>query len=118
MSDPVMGRRRRRRLSPSEKYEIYVGLLTGDFTQREAADRYGVDRSTIVHAVRTAKQGALDALAASVPGRPGQSAEQAASAAARAEIERLRATVAERRVGATVVALASTQSCVEVTKLR
>jgi transposase-like protein len=58
VSDQGMGRRRRRRLSPSEKYEIYVGLLTGDFTQREAADRYGVDRSTIVHAARTAKQGA------------------------------------------------------------
>ncbi|MGA7690479.1 MAG: transposase [Jiangellales bacterium] len=92
-----MGRKRRRRLSPSEKYEIYVGLLTGDFTQREAADKYGVDRSTIVHAVRTAKQGALDALASSVPGRPGQS-EQAALFAARAEIERLRATVAEQAV--------------------
>ena len=98
VSDPGMGRRRRRRLSPSEKYEIYVGLIAGDFTQREAADRYGVDRSTVVHAVRTAKQGALDALASSVPGRPGQSPEAAALAAARAEIERLRATVAEQAV--------------------
>jgi len=98
VSDPGMGRKRRRRLSPSEKYEIYVGLLTGDFTQREAADKYGVDRSTVVHAVRTAKQGALDALASSVPGRPGQSAEQAALSAARVEIERLRATVAEQAV--------------------
>ena len=52
VSDPSMARRRRRRLSPSEKYEIYVGLLTGQFTQREAADRHGVDRSTVVHIVR------------------------------------------------------------------
>ena len=79
MSDLGMARRRRRRLSPSEKYEIYVGLLTGDSTQREAAEKYGVDRSTVVHAVRTAKQGALAALASSVPGRPGQSAEAAAA---------------------------------------
>jgi hypothetical protein len=57
-----------------------------------------VDRSTVVHVCRTAKQGALDALAASVPGRPGQSGEAAALARATAEIERLRATVAEQAV--------------------
>ena len=43
-------------------------------------------------------RGALDALAASVPGRPGQTGEQAAMAAAREEIERLRATVTEQAV--------------------
>jgi len=90
--------RKRRRLSPSEKYEIYVSVLTGQATQREAADRYGVDRSTVVHACRTARQGALDALAASVPGRPGLSREAAVAEAARAEIERLRATVTEQAV--------------------
>jgi transposase-like protein len=88
----------RRRLAPSEKYEIFVQVLTGQATQREAADRYGVDRSTVLHIVRTAKQGALDALAASVPGRAGQTAEQAALARARAELERLRATVTEQAV--------------------
>ncbi len=85
-------------MSPSEKYEIYVSVLTGQATQREAADRYGVDRSTVVHACRTARQGALDALAASVPGRPGLSREAAAAEAAQAEIERLRATVTEQAV--------------------
>ncbi len=94
----VNGKRKRRRLSPSEKYEIYVSVLTGQATQREAADRYGVDRSTVVHACRTARQGALDALAASVPGRPGLSREAAAAEAAQAEIERLRATVTEQAV--------------------
>jgi transposase-like protein len=99
VSDPIVtGRKTRRRLSPSEKYEIYVALLTGQCTQREAADRCGVDRSTVVHIARTAKQGALDALSSSVPGRPGQTPEQAALAGARAEIERLRATVAEQAV--------------------
>ena len=99
VSDPtVRPRKARRRLSPSEKYEIYVALLTGQCTQREAADRYGVDRSTVVHIVRTAKQGALDALSSAVPGRPGLSPEQAALAQAKAEIERLRATVAEQAV--------------------
>jgi transposase-like protein len=99
MSDPRMSSGKpRRRLSASEKYELWVSVLTGQATQREAAAKYGVDRSTVVHVCRTAKQGALDALAASVPGRAGQSAEQAALAAARAEIDRLRATVTEQAV--------------------
>jgi hypothetical protein len=57
-----------------------------------------VDRSTVVHVCRTAKQGALDALASSVPGRPGLSAEAAELAAAREEIERFRATATEQAV--------------------
>ena len=99
VSDPGMdGRKPRRRLAPSEKYELWVAVLTGQATQREAAARYGVDRSTVLHVCRTAKQGALAALAASAPGRPGQSPESAALEAARAEVERLRATVTEQAV--------------------
>ena len=97
-TDSTRPGRARRRLSTSEKYELYLQVLTGQATQREAAERWKVDRSTVVHVCRVAKQGALDALAASVPGRPGQSVEQAALAAAREEIERLRATVAEQAV--------------------
>jgi transposase-like protein len=97
-STPAPGRRPRKRLAPSEKYEIFVQVLTQQATQREAADKFGVDRSTVVHVCRVAKQGALDALSASVPGRPGQSPEQAELLAAREEIERLRATVTEQAV--------------------
>lgn len=93
----VNGKRKARRLSPSEKYEIFVSVLTGQATQREAAEQYRVDRSTVVTACRVARQGALDALAA-VPGRPGVSREQAALEDARAEIERLRETVTEQAV--------------------
>jgi len=82
----------------SEKYEIFVSVLTGQATQREAAEKWKVDRSTVVHICRTARQGALDALSASVPGRPGMTAEQAALAEARAEVERLRATVTGQAV--------------------
>jgi transposase-like protein len=85
----VRDKRRRRRLSPSEKYEIYVSVPTGQATQREAAERYGVDRSTVITACRVTKQGALDALAAAVPGRPGVSREQAVLEAAQVEVERL-----------------------------
>jgi transposase-like protein len=51
MSNPTVGsgsRKTRRRLSPSEKYEIFVAVLTGQATQREAADRdFGVWRSLL-----------------------------------------------------------------------
>jgi transposase-like protein len=95
---PVSGGKARRRLSPSEKYEMWMSIVTGQATQREAAERYGVDRSVVVTACRVAKQGALDALAASVPGRPGVAPADAALAAAHGEIERLRATVTEQAV--------------------
>jgi hypothetical protein len=97
-SDPRRSGRARPRLAPSEKYELSVSVLTAQATQREAAERWKVDRSMVVHICRVAKQGALDALAAAVPGRPGQSAEQAALTAAREEVERLRATVAKQAV--------------------
>ena len=106
MSNPKMSstsgagpvaRKPKRHLPPSEKYELWVSVLTGQATQSEAASRYKVDRSTVVTVCRTAKQGALDALAASVPGR-GQSAEQQRVAELEAEVERLRATITEQAV--------------------
>ena len=93
------GRRPRKRLAPSEKYELFVQVLTQQSTQREAADKFGVDRSTVIHVCKTAKQGALDGLAASVPGRRvGKTVEQVELEDSRAEIERLRATITEQAV--------------------
>jgi len=101
-SDQIVSRlnraKPRKRLSAAQKYELFVSVLTGQATQREAAEKYGVDRSTVVTACRTAKQGALDALASAVPGRPGMTVEQAALADAKAEIERLRATITEQAI--------------------
>lgn len=90
-------RKSRRLLAPSEKYELYVSVLTGQATQREAAQKWKVDRTTVATICRTAKQGALDALSAR-PGRPGKTPEQVELEEARAEAERLRATVAEQAV--------------------
>lgn len=90
--------RRRKKLAPSQKYEIFTSVLTSSATQRELADKYGVDRTTIRTICAAAKQGALDALAVSVPGRRGESAEQLELEQARAEIERLQATVCEQAV--------------------
>ena len=97
-SSPGRSRKPGKRLAPSEKYEVFVQVLTQQATQREAAEKWQVDRSTVVHICRTARQGALDALAASAPGRPGMTAEAAELAGARAELERLRATVTEQAV--------------------
>jgi transposase-like protein len=96
VSDSSMRTGRRRRLSPSEKWEVFTVVLSGQATQREAADRFGVDRSTVVTICRTAKRAALEAFAAAVAGRLGVSPEQAQLERLSAEIERLRATVTEQ----------------------
>ncbi|MGH8933693.1 MAG: hypothetical protein ACRDZO_24440 [Egibacteraceae bacterium] len=61
-------RRRKRFLTPVQKYEIWVQLLRGGTTIAGAADQAGVDRSTVLKLRQVAKQGALDALAKSRPG--------------------------------------------------
>jgi transposase-like protein len=91
-------RRKRKKLAPSQKYEIFTSVLTSSSTQRELADSYGIDRTTIRTICATAKKGAIDALAAAVPGRRGKSAEQADLDEARAEIDRLKATICEQAV--------------------
>jgi len=102
MSDPHpgtdrAGRRRKRFLTPVQKYEIWVRLLRGETTITAAADQAGVDRSTILKLRQVAKQGALDALAKSKPGvRPdGPDPELVA---ARAEIARLSGALTEMGV--------------------
>lgn len=88
---------KRRRLAPFEKYEIYVAVLTGKVTGREAADKCGLNRTTVTQICWTAKKGALRALAVQ-PGRPQKSPEQVATEELRAQVIRLRATVAEQAV--------------------
>lgn len=90
--------RKRKKLAPSQKYEVFTAVLTSSATQRELADQYGVDRTTIRGICTTAKQGALDALAAAVPGRRAKTVEQVELEEARTEIVRLRATICEQAV--------------------
>lgn len=91
------GRRPKRFLSPSQKYEIWLALLRGEVSTVEAADRAGVDRSTIVKLRHVGKQGALDAFAASRPGVR-QGGTDPELAAARAEIARLSEALKEMGV--------------------
>ena len=91
-------RRGKRFLSPSEKYEIWISLIRGEYTIVQAAEQAGVDRSTVMKLRMVARQGALDALAASRPGlRPGSGADPEL-AAARAEIARLSEALKEMGV--------------------
>jgi len=62
------GRRTKRFLSPSQKYEIWLQLLRQEVTIAEVATQQHVDRSTIMRIRTVAKEGALAALAASKPG--------------------------------------------------
>ncbi len=93
------GRRRRRRLTPQEKYQVFLEVVTDQVgSQREAADKWRVDRSTVTRIMKQAREGALARLAASKPGRPGKSPEQAALEEAEAEIARLRDTITEQAI--------------------
>jgi transposase len=92
------GRRGKRFLSPSQKYEIWLGLVRGESTIGEAADRAGVDRSTVMKLRAVARQGALEALAASRPGVRAGSGPDPELVAARAEIARLSEALKEMGV--------------------
>lgn len=93
--------KRKRFLAPQEKYEIWMQLVRGETTIREAADRSGVDRSTISKLREVARQGALDALARSRPGKRGRERD-VELAEVRAEAERLRTALAEMAVRLTL----------------
>lgn len=89
------GSKSRRLLAPSQKYEVFTSVLTGQYTQREAAAKWRVDRTTVTSICRTAKEGALAALS-SKPGRSGKSPEQIELEEIRERMTQLQATVAEQ----------------------
>jgi transposase-like protein len=90
--------RRSRSLSAEEKLQIWQQLLTGELSQRQAAERWNVDPTTIMRIRRVGRAGALGALAQSKPGRRTASVEDVELAAARAEIARLEETVKEQAI--------------------
>ena len=92
------GGRRKRPLSAEEKLQIWLQLLTGELTQRQAAERWGVDPTTIMRIRRVGREGALTALASSRPGGGGRGVVDRELLAARAEIARLEETVKEQAI--------------------
>ncbi|MGH9156787.1 MAG: hypothetical protein ACRD1K_13350 [Acidimicrobiales bacterium] len=73
MTDPDRGtdragRRAKRFLTPTQKYEVFLQLVRQEVTMAEAADTWGVDRGVIMRIRTVAKEGALEALSNSKPG--------------------------------------------------
>ena len=91
-------RRGKRVRLPSEKYELWVSLIRGEYTIAGAAEQAGVDRSTIMKLRMVARQGALDALAASKPGVRAGSGPDPEWRRPRAEIARLTEALKEMGV--------------------
>ncbi len=96
------GRRRKRFLSPAEKYQAFSQVLSGEMNVAQCAQHWGVDRSTIMKAREVAKQGALAALAASRPGVRADGVDHEL-VAAQAEIARLGEALKEMAVKVTLL---------------
>lgn len=96
------GRRTKRFLSPSQKYEIWLQLLRQEVTIAEAAAQQHVDRSTIMRIRTVAKEGALAALAESKPGVKARERDWELELA-KAEVARLSETVTQMAVKLTLV---------------
>ena len=90
-------RGRRRQLSPEEKWQVFLEVVSQQLTQAGAARKWGVDVSTVIKLRRLAKDGALAAFAASRPGRP-VSIEQLEIDELRAENARLSEALKELAV--------------------
>lgn len=68
--ETISGRRRKRRLlSPEQKWEIFLEVTSQELTQADAARKWHVDTSVVIKLRRDAKDAALAAFAASKPGR-------------------------------------------------
>jgi transposase-like protein len=89
--------RKRRQLSPEEKWEIFLEVCSQQLTQADAARKWGVDVSTVIRIRQLAKDAALAAFAASKPGRM-PSPEQAELEAALVENDRLSQALKELAV--------------------
>jgi len=95
-------RRKKRFLTPSAKYEIWLRLVRQEVTIAEVAATEQVDRSTIMRMRTVAKEGALAALAASKPGLAGKQRDYELEQA-KAEVARLSEACKELAVKLTLV---------------
>jgi len=63
-------RRRRRQLTPEEKWQLFLEVTSLQLTQADAARKWGVDVSVVIRVRQLAKDACLAAFASSRPGRP------------------------------------------------
>jgi transposase len=93
--------RKRRQLSPQEKWEIFLEVTSQEISQADAAHKYGVDVSVIIRLRALAKDAALAAFASARPGRP-PSPEAVEVELLRAENDRLSEALKEMAVELTL----------------
>lgn len=62
------GGRKRRLLSPEEKWEAFLEVTSQELSQADTARKWGVDTSVVIKLRRDAKNAALAAFASSRPG--------------------------------------------------
>jgi transposase len=62
-------RKKRRLLSPEEKWEIFLEVTSQELSQSDAARKWNVDVSTVVRIRQLARDAALAAFASAKPGR-------------------------------------------------
>ena len=93
--------RKRRQLSPVEKWEVFLEVTSQQLTQADAARKWNVDVSTVIRIRQLAKDAALAAFAASKPGRL-PSPERVELEAALAENDRLSEALKELAVELTL----------------
>lgn len=96
------GRRKGRQLSPEEKWEVFLEVVSQELSQADAARKWQVDVSTVIKIRRLAKDASLAAFAASKPGRP-RSPFEVELEAERAENARLSEALKEMAVELTLV---------------
>ena len=89
--------RKRRQLTPEEKWQLFLDVSSQQLAQADAARKYGIDVSVVIRLRRLAKDAALAAFAASRPGHP-PLPEQAELEACRQECERLVETIKEQAI--------------------
>src|SRR4051812_32446148 len=90
-------RRKGRQLSPEEKWQVVLEVVSQQLSQADAARKWRVDVSTVIRLRRLAKDRALAAFAASRRGRPA-SLEQVELEELRAENARLSQAIKELAV--------------------
>jgi transposase-like protein len=93
--------RKRRQLSPEEKWEIFLEITSQEISQADAARKYGVDVSVIVRLRALVRDATLAAFASAKPGRPA-SIEQVELELLRAENDRLCEAIKEMAIELTL----------------
>ncbi len=93
--------RKRRQLSPEEKWEIFLEVTSQEISQADAARKWGVDVSVIIRLRGLAKDAALAAFVSARPGRPA-SAEAVEVELLRVENDRLSEALKELAVELTL----------------